>query len=226
MPAAQAHDDGHLPGARGPRHLPGHDGDREPGDGLLPAARRKRRRSDDMERVFTLFPRLAERRTADRWHVVGRRAADAGHRAGAHGPAPVLLLDEPSMGLAPMLIAQIFDIITRDQPAGHDVLLSSRTPPRRSSARHRAYVLETGTIVKSDDAANLLDDPAVKPYLEQLTSGSCGRPARSGTATGLSNTVQKSAAGRCSPGQARACAWACSGPPASLVAAARTRETG
>jgi branched-chain amino acid transport system ATP-binding protein len=74
----------------------------------------------------------------------------------------VLLLDEPSMGLAPMLVAQIFRIITEINEQGTTVLLVEQNASQALQLAHRAYVLETGHIVKSDAASSLLADPAVK----------------------------------------------------------------
>jgi branched-chain amino acid transport system ATP-binding protein len=74
----------------------------------------------------------------------------------------VLLLDEPSMGLAPMLIQQIFDIITEINKQGTTVLLVEQNASQALRRAHRAYVLETGRIVKTDEASKLLDDPAVR----------------------------------------------------------------
>ena len=74
----------------------------------------------------------------------------------------LLLLDEPSMGLAPMLIQQIFDIITEINEQGTTVLLVEQNAQQALARAHRAYVLETGRIVKSGTGAELLHDPAVK----------------------------------------------------------------
>jgi len=74
----------------------------------------------------------------------------------------VLLLDEPSMGLAPMLIAQIFEIITEINNQGTTVLLVEQNAAQALRRAHRAYVLETGRVVKTDEAHKLLDDESVK----------------------------------------------------------------
>jgi len=73
-----------------------------------------------------------------------------------------LLLDEPSMGLAPMLIAQIFSIITDINKQGTTVLLVEQNATQALKRANRAYVLETGKVVKSADAHLLLDDPDVQ----------------------------------------------------------------
>ncbi|MEU9844594.1 ABC transporter ATP-binding protein, partial [Actinomadura sp. NPDC048032] len=74
----------------------------------------------------------------------------------------VLLLDEPSMGLAPMLVQQIFSIIQEINRRGTTVLLVEQNAQQALQIAHRAYVLETGRVVKSAPAADLLDDPEVR----------------------------------------------------------------
>ena len=74
----------------------------------------------------------------------------------------LLLLDEPSMGLAPMLIKQIFDIVTEINSQGTTVLLVEQNAAQALKRAHRAYVLETGEIVRVGTGADLAADPAVK----------------------------------------------------------------
>ena len=74
----------------------------------------------------------------------------------------VLLLDEPSMGLAPILVQQIFDIIKEINDRGTTVLLVEQNAQQALQLAHRAYVLETGRVVKSAAASLLLDDPQVR----------------------------------------------------------------
>ncbi|WP_425567544.1 hypothetical protein [Nonomuraea dietziae] len=89
----------------------------------------------------------------------------------------VLLLDEPSMGLAPLLVKQIFEIIEEINRRGTTVLLVEQNAQQALQLAHRAYVLETGSIVKSADASALLDDPAVRAaYL----GGDLGEPSPNG----------------------------------------------
>jgi branched-chain amino acid transport system ATP-binding protein len=116
----------------------------------------------DMDRVFTLFPRLQEREKQ-----VGGTLSGGEQQMLAVGRAlmsrpKLLLLDEPSMGLAPMLIQQIFDIVVEINQQGTTVLLVEQNAQQALSRAHRAYVLETGRIVKEGTGADLLDDPAVK----------------------------------------------------------------
>jgi branched-chain amino acid transport system ATP-binding protein len=74
----------------------------------------------------------------------------------------LLLLDEPSMGLAPMLIQQIFSIISEINQQGTTVLVVEQNAKQALSLADRAYVLETGSIVKSGTGAQLLDDPSIR----------------------------------------------------------------
>jgi branched-chain amino acid transport system ATP-binding protein len=118
--------------------------------------------NQDMERAFTLFPRLKEREKQ-----VGGTLSGGEQQMLAVGRAlmsrpKLLLLDEPSMGLAPMLIQQIFDIIVEINQQGTTVLLVEQNAQQALSRAHRAYVLETGRIVKAGTGAELLSDPAVK----------------------------------------------------------------
>jgi branched-chain amino acid transport system ATP-binding protein len=116
----------------------------------------------DLDRVFTLFPRLKERE-----RQVGGTLSGGEQQMLAVGRAlmsrpKLMLLDEPSMGLAPMLIQQIFDIIVEINQQGTTVLLVEQNAQQALSRAHRAYVLETGRIVRSGTGAELLHDPSVK----------------------------------------------------------------
>lgn len=118
--------------------------------------------ADDLERVYTLFPRLKER--VDQ--VVGSMSGGeqqmlAMGRALMARPK-LLLLDEPSMGLAPKLIQQIFDIITEINSQGTTVLLVEQNASQALKRAHRGYVLETGEIVQTGTGVDLAADPAVK----------------------------------------------------------------
>jgi branched-chain amino acid transport system ATP-binding protein len=116
----------------------------------------------DMERVFGLFPRLLERRKqAGGTLSGGEQQMLAVGRAMMTRPK-LLLLDEPSMGLAPMLIQQIFEIISEINSQGTTVLVVEQNAQQALSRAHRAYVLETGRIVKGGTGQELLHDPAVK----------------------------------------------------------------
>ncbi|WP_410810857.1 ABC transporter ATP-binding protein [Micromonospora sp. 067-2] len=118
--------------------------------------------TNDLAMVFDLFPRLAERRKqAGGTLSGGEQQMLAVGRALMTRPK-LLLLDEPSMGLAPKLIQQIFEIITRINEQGTTILLVEQNAQQALSRAHRGYVLETGRIVKEGTGQELLHDPAVK----------------------------------------------------------------
>ncbi|MEJ7764543.1 MAG: ABC transporter ATP-binding protein [Acidimicrobiales bacterium] len=116
----------------------------------------------DLERVFGFFPRLGERRGQQSGTLSGgeQQMLAIGRALMAH--PKVLLLDEPSMGLAPMLVAQIFEIISEINAQGTTILLVEQNAAMALKRADRAYVLEVGRVVKSAPAAELLDDEAVK----------------------------------------------------------------
>ncbi|ROO61093.1 amino acid/amide ABC transporter ATP-binding protein 2 (HAAT family) [Micromonospora sp. Llam0] len=116
----------------------------------------------DLDRVLGLFPRLAERRRQHGGTLSGGEQQMLAVGRALMSRPKLLLLDEPSMGLAPMLIQQIFDIIVEINQQGTTVLLVEQNAQQALSRAHRAYVLETGRIVKSGTGADLLHDPAVK----------------------------------------------------------------
>lgn len=115
----------------------------------------------DLERVFTTFPRLKERIKQRAGTLSGgEQQMLAMGRALMSNPS-VLLLDEPSMGLAPILVEQIFDIIRELNQQGTTILLVEQNAQAALQVAHRAYVLETGKITISGDAKELLQDPRV-----------------------------------------------------------------
>ncbi|PWU50801.1 ABC transporter ATP-binding protein [Micromonospora globispora] len=116
----------------------------------------------DLDRVFELFPRLQERRKQAGGTLSGGEQQMLAVGRALMSRPKLLLLDEPSMGLAPMLIQQIFDIITEINQQGTTVLLVEQNAQQALSRAHRGYVLETGRIVKEGTGQELLHDPAVK----------------------------------------------------------------
>ncbi|MGK5672599.1 ABC transporter ATP-binding protein [Micromonospora sp. URMC 106] len=118
--------------------------------------------AQDLDRVLNLFPRLAERRKQPGGTLSGGEQQMLAVGRALMSRPKLLLLDEPSMGLAPMLIQQIFDIITEINEQGTTILLVEQNAQQALARAHRAYVLETGRIVKSGTGADLLHDPAVK----------------------------------------------------------------
>jgi branched-chain amino acid transport system ATP-binding protein len=118
--------------------------------------------SKDLAKVYDLFPRLAERRRQAGGTLSGGEQQMLAIGRALMSEPKVLLLDEPSMGLAPMLVNQIFSIIEEINRRGITILLVEQNAQQALKIAHRAYVLETGRIVKSAPAADLLNDPEVK----------------------------------------------------------------
>ena len=125
-------------------------------------ARRGGSGPSELDRVLTLFPRLAERRTQAGGTLSGGEQQMLAIGRALMAKPKVLLLDEPSMGLAPMLVAQIFSIITEINQQGTTILLVEQNASQALQRAHRAYVLEVGRVVKTAAASDLLDDDAVK----------------------------------------------------------------
>ncbi|GIH18107.1 ABC transporter ATP-binding protein [Rugosimonospora africana] len=116
----------------------------------------------DLKRVFELFPRLSERRKQAGGTLSGGEQQMLAVGRALMSRPKLMLLDEPSMGLAPMLIQQIFSIITEINQQGTTILLVEQNAQQALSRAHRAYVLETGRIVKSGTGEELLRDSSVK----------------------------------------------------------------
>jgi branched-chain amino acid transport system ATP-binding protein len=123
---------------------------------------RKSEMDEDLDRIYFLFPRLKER-TAQAGGTLsgGEQQMLAIGRALMARPK-VLLLDEPSMGLAPQMIANIFRIITEINKQGVTILLVEQNAQQALQRAHRAYILETGNVTKEANASELLNDPAVR----------------------------------------------------------------
>ena len=118
--------------------------------------------SHEIAEVYELFPRLAERKRQSGGTMSGGEQQMLAIGRALMAKPKVLLLDEPSMGLAPMLVQQIFSIIVEINRRGTTVLLVEQNAQQALQIAHRAYVLETGEIVKTAPARDLLDDPQVK----------------------------------------------------------------
>ena len=118
--------------------------------------------AQDIERVLGLFPRLQERIKQPGGTLSGGEQQMLAVARAMMSRPKLLLLDEPSMGLAPMLIQQIFEIITEINEQGTTVLLVEQNAQQALSRAHRGYVMETGRIVKEGTGEELLHDPAVK----------------------------------------------------------------
>jgi branched-chain amino acid transport system ATP-binding protein len=116
----------------------------------------------DFDRVFELFPRLAERKGQYGGTMSGGEQQMLAIGRALMAKPKLLLLDEPSMGLAPQFIQQIFRIITEINKQGTTVLLVEQNAQQALSRAHRAYVLETGRITKSGSGRELLADESIK----------------------------------------------------------------
>jgi branched-chain amino acid transport system ATP-binding protein len=116
----------------------------------------------DFERVFSLFPRLAERKTQMGGTMSGGEQQMLAIGRALMSAPRLLLLDEPSMGLAPQFIKQIFTIITEINKQGTTVLLVEQNANQALARADRAFVLETGTITHRGTGKELLTNPAVK----------------------------------------------------------------
>lgn len=116
----------------------------------------------DMDRVFTLFPRLAERRSQLAGTLSGGEQQMLAIGRALMGEPELLLLDEPSMGLAPLIVQQIFEIIEEINKQGTTVLLVEQNATQALGLANRGYVLETGSVAMSGPAAELLSDPRIR----------------------------------------------------------------
>ena len=116
----------------------------------------------NLERVFEQFPRLKERRRQVAGTLSGGEQQMLAMGRGLMSSPKLLMLDEPSMGLAPILVEQIFDIIKRLHQAGTTILLVEQNARMALSVADRGYVLETGKIVATGTGDELLHDEAVK----------------------------------------------------------------
>jgi branched-chain amino acid transport system ATP-binding protein len=123
---------------------------------------RKAEMKEDLEKVYHLFPRLLERIDQAGGTLSGGEQQMLAIGRALMARPKVLLLDEPSMGLAPLMIANIFRIITEINNLGTTILLVEQNAQQALQRAHRAYVLETGNVVKEAKASDLLNDPAVR----------------------------------------------------------------
>ena len=120
----------------------------------------------DLERVFVLFPRLKERRSQLGGTLSGGEQQMLATARSLMAHPRLLLMDEPSMGLAPVLVEAIFETIVQINKEGTTVLLVEQNAQMALSVANRGYILQTGTIVLTDSAANLRQNEMVqKAYL-------------------------------------------------------------
>lgn len=123
---------------------------------------------NDFDMVFDLLPRLKERRNQPAGTLSGGEQQMLAVGRALMGKPKMILMDEPSMGLSPLLVKEIFDIIREVNKQGITILLVEQNAKMALAISDRAYVLETGTITLSGDAQELLNDTRVKKaYLGQ-----------------------------------------------------------
>ena len=123
---------------------------------------RKAEMDEDLDRIYTLFPRLKERTSQAGGTLSGGEQQMLAMGRALMARPKVLLLDEPSMGLAPQMIANIFRIVTEINKQGVTILLVEQNAQQALQRAHRAYILETGNVTKEAPASDLLNDPAVR----------------------------------------------------------------
>jgi branched-chain amino acid transport system ATP-binding protein len=125
-------------------------------------ARRDREVAGDVERVFALFPRLKERRRQTAGTLSGGEQQMLAIARALMSRPKLLLLDEPSMGLAPLMVEKIFEVIRRIATEGVTLLLVEQNARLALEVSHRGYVLEGGLVTMTGAARALLDDPRVR----------------------------------------------------------------
>jgi branched-chain amino acid transport system ATP-binding protein len=124
---------------------------------------------EDLERIFELFPRVKERLTQRAGTLSGGEQQMVAVGRALMARPRVLLMDEPSMGLAPVLVSQNFEIIKQINDQGTTVFVVEQNANMALSIADRGYVLQTGQIVLSDTARNLLNNPQMREaYLGEM----------------------------------------------------------
>ena len=122
----------------------------------------KKEIEDSLEMVYSRFPRLKERRTQIAGTLSGGEQQMLAMGRALMSRPKIILMDEPSMGLSPLLVSEVFDIIREINAAGTTVLVVEQNARKVLSIADRAYVLETGNIVLEGNAKDLLSDDSVK----------------------------------------------------------------
>ena len=116
----------------------------------------------DMEKVFTIFPRLRERKDQLAGTMSGGEQQMLAMGRALMSRPKVLLMDEPSMGLSPLMVDKIFEVVKEVYEQGVTILLVEQNASRALQIANRAYVMESGLITMSGDAKQLLTDPKVR----------------------------------------------------------------
>jgi branched-chain amino acid transport system ATP-binding protein len=134
-------------------------------DNLLMGAYRRTDQTaivSDLERMYGLFPRLGERRTQLAGSMSGGEQQMCAMARGLMARPDLLMIDEMSLGLAPVVVEQLMDVLQAIRGEGVTVLLVEQDVHLALSAADRGYVMDTGSIVRSGSAKDLIDDPAVR----------------------------------------------------------------
>lgn len=118
--------------------------------------------SDDLENIYKRFPRLKERKNQQAGTLSGGEQQMLAMGRALMSKPKLLLLDEPSMGLSPILVNEIFDIIKEINKDGVTILLVEQNANKALSIAHRAYVLETGSVTIKGDAKDVATNPKVR----------------------------------------------------------------
>lgn len=116
----------------------------------------------DMEKMFTIFPRLRERKDQLAGTMSGGEQQMLAMGRALMSRPKVLLLDEPSMGLSPIMVEKIFEVVREVSAQGVTILLVEQNASRALGIADRGYVMESGTVTMDGDAKELLDDPRVR----------------------------------------------------------------
>ena len=124
--------------------------------------RRDKEIDSDLERVFGIFPRLKERRQQLAGTMSGGEQQMLAMGRGLMARPKVLLLDEPSMGLSPIMVDKIFEVVGEIHSRGTTILLVEQNASRALQLANRGYVMESGEVTMSGPAKQLLDDPKVR----------------------------------------------------------------
>lgn len=118
--------------------------------------------NEDLEKIYERFPRLEERKNQIAGTLSGGEQQMLAMGRALMSKPEIILLDEPSMGLSPIFVSEIFDIIKALNEGGTTVLLVEQNAKKALSIADRAYVLETGNVVLSGKAESIMNDDTVK----------------------------------------------------------------